>query len=331
MELSEAQDKILRHVSDGAVENVPLGDAVGRVIVKALKSLRPLPHFNFSLMDGYAIGEPDNLPPIDSFSFEIIGELAAGCTDIPSLAAGEAVRIMTGAAVPTGATRVVPFEVCHAQGGRVQIPQPLPGKTFIRRLGAIMASGAVIIKAGEKVDICHLEALASSGYGTLPVFKRPEVRFFCTGSELVDIGTSPAIGQKISSNPYLLSALIQQAGGIAIDLGIVPDNPTALTKIMRQCRKEAETGAEPHIIISTGGMGPGKYDLTAAAFREMGGEIIYERLAIKSPPTLFGRLDNILYFALPGPPPAVGRLFPLLIGPAIRRFQRYEHDRMRGV
>ncbi len=327
MKLDAAQNEILRLVRSGAVETIPLQQVMGRVSAAPSKCCRPIPHFNYASMDGYAIANQAGSTEFGGeLNFNIIAELAAGDTIIPRITPGEAIRIMTGAAVPEGADRVVPFEICQEVAGRVKIPYPLPSKSFIRRRGSEMKIGQVILHTGERVALCHLSALVANGFAELSVFKRPEVWFFCTGSELVEINSTPLAGQKIGSNVYLLSRLIHQAGGRPINLGRVVDSLQDIKRLLVDCQEGAAKKGGQQIIVSTGGMGPGKYDLVARAFAEIGGEIIYNTLAIRpGQSTLLGRLPNLLYFALPGPPPAIAALFPLLITPAILRQQGVRH------
>ncbi len=324
MDLNIAQNKILCYAKSGLTEKISLRQAVGRVNATTIQCQRPIPYFSYAVMDGYAIIKPKvkGKDPADSLNFDIIYELAAGDTNIPPLKAEEAVKIMTGAAIPLGANQVVPFEICQDDNTRVQIPLPLPTKTFIRHQGSDMATGAVILRPGEQIALSHLESLVANGNGSLSVFKQPEVQFFCTGSELVEIDTRPKAGQKISSNPYLLDTLIKQAGGSPINLGLVKDTPHALKKVLSRCQQQATKSRVQQILISTGGLGPGKYDLVAKAFLELGGKILYNTLAIRpGKSTLFGYMDNLMYFALPGPPPAISTLFQVLIKPALLQIQ----------
>lgn len=336
MKIDTAQNEILRLVRSGAVETVPLQEAVGRISAAPHKCCRPIPHFNYAGMDGYAIANPVVGTELGGeLNLKITAELAAGDTVIPRITTGEAVRIMTGAAVPEGADRVVPFEICQEAANRVKIPSSLPSKAFIRRRGSEMKTGRVILRTGERISLCHLAALVANGFAELSVFVQPEVRFFCTGSELVGIDSTPRAGQKIDSNIYLLSHLIHQAGGRPVNLGRVVDSLPDIKRMLVDCQEGAAKKGGQQIIISTGGMGPGKYDLVAKAFTEAGGEIIYNSLAIRpGQSTLLGCLPNLLYFALPGPPPAIATLFPLLITPAILRQQgvrQAKPDRGRAI
>lgn len=312
LSLQQAKKNILRHILPLPSEKISIADALHRRPSETLKALLPVPHFRQSTMDGYAvhsadIRERDILP--------VTGEIPAGCTDITPLPTGQAIRIMTGGAVPPGADRVIPQEHCRKSKDGIFITRMGKRRNNIRTRGADLKKGQVIIRKGVSLEPGHLQFLATSGYTMLPVFQQPAVAYLCTGSELVD--THPLPGQLISGNRSLLNSLIQQAQGLPVDLGTVVDDTRIITEKIRQA-------GPVQIIITTGGMGPGKYDLIREVCSEIGIKPIYRSLNVRpGRATLFGVKDSLLFFGLPGPPPAAHVLFQELVKPAILAFQGY--------
>ncbi len=311
LSLSAAQAAIRARITTCGTENTGLAEALNRVSAASVRCRRPIPHFSAAAMDGYALG------PIKDGNYIIKAETAAGDTTCRSLRAGEAVRIMTGALLPSAAERVVPFEQTR-EDGNVLITGPLPRNKFIQHQGGELNQGRIIIRRGERVNTSHLIYLSADGQENIRVYKAPRAAFFCTGSELTTESKPPS-GKRRNSNNLLLAALIRRADAVPLDLGPAADTPESLRAALR---RGIGTDDEQTILISTGGMGPGKYDLTTAIFKEMGGEVIFAHLNLRpGKGTLCGRLGSLLYFALPGPPAAVNTIFPLLIGPALRQAQ----------
>ncbi len=309
--LSAAQAAVRARITTCGTESAALSEALDRVSAASVLCRRPIPHFSAAAMDGFALGA---LKGKDG-RYIIKAETAAGDTVCRSLRAGEAVRIMTGALLPAATERVLPFELTTEKGNEL-LAGLLPRRKFIQRRGWELGRGRVIIRRGEQVNTSHLIYLSADGQENILVYKAPRAAFFCTGSELTT-ESRPAAGKRRNSNNLLLAALIRRVGAVPLDLGLAADTPETLRAALR-----GGAGSQPSVLISTGGMGPGKYDLTTAIFKEMGGEVIFDRLSLRpGKGTLCGRLDNLLYFALPGPPAAVNTVFPLLVSPALRQAQ----------
>jgi len=311
--LKNARKLIMAHVSPVDGETLPLQDCLNRRPACNLLSTIPVPHFRQSTMDGYAVNGKSLAGVKPPLELPIVGEIAAGCTTIAALAKGEAVRIMTGGSVPAGADRVIPFEWCREAAGRVIIYRFGPKGRFIRQVGTDLNKGQLIIRKGETITPCHLHLLATSGMQQVRVFARPHVSFLCTGSELVE--QSPLPGQIISGNRALLDGLIRQAGGIPRYLGAAIDETDHIAMKLQEA-------GQPRIIITTGGMGPGKYDLMGEVLEKIGVKIFYRALQVRpGRATIFGVRNQTLFFSLPGPPPAVHILFNELVRPAILALQ----------
>ncbi len=316
--LPQAQRLILAQAGPLAAERIPLERALGRVAAVSLKSTTPKPSFDQSTRDGYGLADiPPDFAGYPEMSLPVVGEIAAGAHDVVDLQQGQAVRIMTGAPVPEGCSRVLPLEICREHGGRVTLSaSALRGpETYIRRRGSDLPVGRVLVGKGQVILADHLLMLAENGYATIRVCRRPRVEVVCTGSELVNPGDRVARGQKVSGNGVLLSALVRGVGAICAGTAAVPDQVAALRlALAERIRKR------PQVIITTGGMGPGRFDLVEEVFSALGGETMYRRLKMRpGKSTLFGLVDGILFFGLPGPPPAVHLLFHELVAPALRR------------
>ncbi|RJX36129.1 MAG: molybdopterin molybdenumtransferase MoeA [Desulfurivibrio sp.] len=313
LSLAAARKLITGHACPLPGETLPLQDCLHRRPARNLLSAIPVPHFCQSTMDGYAINGGSmagSKPPLE---LPVVGEIAAGCTEIVALAGGEAVRIMTGGSVPAGADRVIPFEWCREADGLVIIFRLGSKGSHIRQVGTDLRKGQLIIRQGEVIFPCHLHLLATSGMARIRVFARPSVLFVCTGSELVE--KSPLPGQIISGNRALLHGLITEAGGNPGYLGAALDDTD-------QIAMKLQEAGQASIIITTGGMGPGKYDLMGEVLEKIGVQILYRSLQVRpGRATIFGVREQTMFFSLPGPPPAVQILFNELVRPAIFALQ----------
>lgn len=316
IDLETAQRLILKKCRVLPAERVCLSKSLNRFPAAPLVALEPLPGYDQSLRDGYAIGAERRG---GENSFAVIDEVAAGDTRELFLGAGEAVRIMTGGLVPENTLAVVPRELCRVEKETLSVETVFlkPRKRFIHLKGSELAGGEVIAPEGAAIGAAQLILLAGVGYDTVPLVRKPRVSFFCTGSELVTGGEEKTAGEKYSANSHLLQGLVELAGAELQVQKTVKDDPEAVLEAFA-----AMSGAGSDIIVSTGGMGPGKFDLVEDAFSRAGGRVSYRSLHLRpGKSTLFGMLGEALFFGMPGPPPAVHLLFNELIRPAIRALQ----------
>jgi molybdopterin molybdotransferase len=226
---------------------------------------------------------------------------------------------MTGGMVPTGGLRVVPQEDCEPEGDMVTIPVHALERqnTYIHNKGSKIAENDLIVAAGTILQAEHSALLATTGHATIEVYRKPRVGFFCTGSELVDSIDQLEPGLKISANRFLLGGLVRQFLAEGKDLGIVKDLQDDLGRTFDRLR-----AASFDVVISTGGMGPGKFDLLEEAFVRAGGQVVFRSLNMRpGNAILFGRLGKTLFFGLPGPPEAVRTLVNEVVGPALLHLQ----------
>lgn len=290
--------------------------AGGRVLASGIISLDPVPGYDESTRDGYALGAPLGVAG-NSYKLNT-DEAFAGNTRSIALNIGQACHVMTGGLIPVGTHCVVPKELATVFGGmllKVCDLGSLPD--FIKRCGSEFSKGQPILEKGTILKADHLASLAQIGNETVDVYKRPRVGILATGSELVELGDELAPGLKIASNKYLLSQLCSSFGADVVDLGIVGDKEEDLTEFFSTLMAR-----KFDVIVTTGGMGPGKYDLLETSFCSVGGRMITNSLPLSpGKSTLVGWLSDTLFFGLPGNPSAVHPLFVELIAPGLLAMQ----------
>lgn len=314
--LERAQRLILASLFPLPAENVPLLDATGRIAAQPIKAIRAVPDFARSSMDGFAI-DSKILANIGEASLRISGEIAAGTTNLPILNDNTAIRIMTGGAIPAGADQVIPVEQCRLVDDRVLLTGPSRPGGHIRPAGADLRRGETIVAGGQQIEPQHLPLLAESGCDPIQVVTRPKLAILCTGSELLDTMTTPLPGQIVGGNRFLLQALTSKAMALVHETSLANDDLDAISE-----RLAAALAGPAHMVITTGGMGPGKFDLLPQAFARLGIKPLYQALAVRpGRSTMFGMAGTKPVFALPGPPPAVFLLFHELVLPALRQLQ----------
>ena len=315
LSLAQARKTIVSSVSALPGEQVALSEALSRVTVVPLLASLPKPFYAQSTRDGFALSGTAFSVDKTSSRFQLVGEIAAGSVAMSTLRSGEAVRIMTGGMIPSGCNRVVPFEGCQEGNGLVTIAHAeIQGKQrYIRHVGSEHKAGDLLVDAGVHLQPDHLRVLAENGLHNLFVCRRPEIAVLCTGSELVDVGETTRPGKKVSGNGILLSSLLRLAGARCRCSLTVGDDVEAIQRKIEWC-----LDTDVDMIITTGGMGPGKYDLMQQVFDRLQGDMRYNQLMVRpGKSTLFGMVGKVPFFALPGPPPAVRILFYELIMPAL--------------
>lgn len=317
--LDGAHAAISKHLHPLEPQQIAVADALSRISAVPVTAARPKPLYDQSSRDGFALSAEPHVREDGRVIFQVVGEAAAGCGKQPPLQSGQAVRIMTGAMVPPKCDRVAPFEVCSELENRVAMaPEELTGRRlFIRTRGSELQEGKVLVPAHTCLQPDHLRVLVENGCHEVQVYRRPRAAVICTGSELVEPGEEVRPGQKISGNGILLNALLAVHGGECCWSATVTDQ---VDLIAQQVLQALAVGTD--MVITTGGMGPGKFDLMEQVFAELGGTVVYNRLRVRPGKfTLLGMVGRVPFFALPGPPPAVRILFRELIIPALNRLQ----------
>lgn len=307
------KEQTLRHTT----ETVALYDALGRVLATDVVADSDLPPFDRSQMDGYAVKANDvQTAPV---SLRIVGESAAGRGWHHDMQEGEAVRIMTGAPVPSGADSVQQVEFTHElkDGTVVELLQSVePGKSIVKR-GSEVKKGDTVLTAGTVINAAMMAVLASFGYAEIEVSRRPRVAVVATGSELVPVNQEPGQDQIRDSNNYSIRAYAHLAGATTEEAKLTGDD---ISDLKTQITKAASTS---DIVVTSGGVSMGIYDFTKTALRELGAELFFERVALRpGKPTVFGRLPSgALVFGLPGNPVSVSVTFNLFVRTALLAMQ----------
>jgi len=315
--LQKAQQIISSNIKRLPGESVDLKDGLNRIVFSDITAIVPQPPFDESMRDGYVIPESDEHDKATK-RFEIVGEIPAGKTYADRLHPGTACRIMTGGCVPRGGVHVVPFEKCAEQNGEMVVAgHLLESARYIRKKGSEIALGDRVVQSGVALQPMHLALLSSCGVRSVDVSTRPSFGFLCTGSELRSLSSELEKGQKYSSNSVLLEGLSTSFGACPEDLGVIEDNKSDLLDFFLKAK-----GRGLDFLVTTGGVGPGKYDLVRDAFVEAGGQVVFTALDMRpGKSVLFGILEGTLFFGLPGPSFAVQTLFNVLVGPAILAMQ----------
>jgi len=301
---AEYQARILDDLAPLASVRIPLADARGLVAADDVRSPIPLPVFDNSAMDGYAL----RLADLTASTLPVAGESAAGSATA-TLPAGHAMKVMTGAPIPEGADCVVPYEVTDRGTTVVTIhDRPAPG-AHIRRQGEDVQIGDTVVLAGSPLSPRHLAVIAATGAGDVAVHPRPVVTIISTGSELRQPGETLPDGGIYDSNTTLLRALIEGVGATA-ECETVTDDPALLEERVRSARGD--------LVITTGGVSAGDYDVVKEALAPLG--IWFGPLAMQpGKPQGTGRLDGVPIICLPGNPVSAYVSFTFFVRPALRR------------
>jgi molybdopterin molybdotransferase len=292
--VAEALDRILDAVSPTPAEAVAVERAHGRVLAEGLVARLTQPPFDASAMDGYAIKSVD-LGVLPS-TLEVVGEAAAGHPFAGTLARGQAVRIFTGAPVPSGSDAIVIQEDAERLGDKVRILNASIDRTHIRPRGLDFEAGAALLAAGRRLGARELSLAAAMGYARLSVRRRPRLALLSTGDELVAPGQTPGHAQIISSNHLGVAAMAETAGAEVEFLGIARDLPESLSAHFAKA-------ADADVLVTIGGASVGDHDLVAPVLTARGMNLSFWKIAMRpGKPLMFGRLGQTRILGLPGNP-----------------------------
>jgi len=273
------------------VETVALGEAAGRVLAEDVAADRDVPALARSVRDGFAIRAAD-VPG----RLSIIGEVRAGDRFTGALQAGQAVEIMTGAPMPAGADAVVMVEHTKREDGLVIIEAAAEREQYINPRGCEAAAGETVLRKGRRLDYTGVAMLAAFGRGSVAVCRKPYVAVVPTGDEIVEVDQQPADFQIRNSNAWSLAAQVARAGGMPGVLGIARDTAA-------HTREMIERGLRADLLLLSGGVSAGKYDVVEPVLAECGAEFFFDRVLIQpGQPLVFGLARGTFFFGLPGNP-----------------------------
>ena len=288
--------------------NVSVWDALGYVLAQEVKTDREYPPFDRSTRDGYAVRASEAAV---GAKLRCAGEIKAGDAVTQPLAVGTCVQIMTGAAVPTGADAVVMIEHTQREGDAVRFDRATrPGQNIVPR-GSEANAGQTILTPGMRLGYAELALAGQIGETELRCAAKPRVAILSTGDEVVSVDDLPGPFQIRNSNSVSLSAQVRLAGGEPVLLGNAADRTDDL-------RAKIERGLKEDVLVLSGGVSMGKYDLVETVLKEIGAEFYFDAVAIRpGKPAVFGRCRDTFVFGLPGNPVSTMVTFELFVSPAL--------------
>jgi molybdopterin molybdotransferase len=320
LSVKDAETIIFNHVQplnqENDLEIVDLLTAFHRILATPVISSLDFPHWDNSAMDGFAVRYEDvqNSNSENPTILEIVEEIPAGYQPQITIKPGQAARIFTGAIIPKGADTVIMQEKTNLQENQVFIfatPQP---QEFIRKQGDFYQAGTELLPAGITLNPAEIAILAAAQLPKISVLRRPRVAIFSSGDELVTPEQTLKPGQIVDSNQYALAALVRNLGAEVLTLGIIKDNPSALTETINYAINNSD------IVISSGGVSVGDYDYIANILTSLGAEIHFRAVQMRpGKPLTFATFPNSLYFGLPGNPVSALVTFWRFVEPTIKK------------
>lgn len=310
--VEEALELVAKYTQPLAARRVVLGEAAGLVLAEEIRSEVNSPPYDKALMDGYAVRSSDREPVR-----QVLEEIAAGAVPRFPVTAGAASRIMTGAPIPDGADAVVQIERTELVGDsevRLEQVDAAAGQNVLP-LGASLRVGDVVLRAGVICRPIEIGVLAEIGRSVVSAIPRPRVAILPTGNELVEVNETPAAGQIRNSNGPLLAASAVRARAEVLELGIARDERDGL-------RHSIEQGLAADVLVLSGGVSAGKFDLVPEVLMELGVETVFHKISMRpGKPLWFGVKQDgerlVLVFGLPGNPVSSLVCFELFVRPAI--------------
>ncbi len=290
------------------IETVALDDALGRVTAERVTSPVDLPLFRNSQMDGFAVRAADVAhAPV---SLPVAGEVAARPSDPPPLRPGTAVRIMTGAVVPEGADAVIPVEDTLADTTSVSISRGRAAGEYVRERGSDVRAGDELLPAGVRLGSRHLAVLAAAGLASVEVRARLSIAIITTGSELIEPGATPTLGQVFDSNGTALAAAVRAAGAVVHTRAHVADDVAAMERAL-------DAAADADLIVTSGGISAGDYEVVREALEPHGARVGHVAMQPGGPQaTAAWRGTPVICF--PGNPVSTQLSFEVFLAPLLR-------------
>ena len=320
--VEEALERILAEISPLTVTQVPLPESLGLVLAEDVIAQEDIPPFANSAMDGFALLSQDSQPRGGQPPrLRVTGGVAAGYVADHAVEPGTAMRIMTGAPVPPGADAVIQVELTRSDSPEsewVEIQQAVEPGNNIRPAGEDMHRGQTVLFRGTEIGPWEIGVLATLGWASVPVIRRPRVAVLGTGDEVIDVDEPLRPGKIRNSNSYLLEAAVQQAGAEPQRLGVARDTVESL-------REKFTEAIRCDLIITSGGVSVGEFDLVKNIMTEQG-EIHFWRINMRpGKPVAFGHIGGVPLLGLPGNPVSAAVTFELFGRPVIRKMSGHTH------
>lgn len=314
--VAQARDRILAQISVLDGEEVPLLVSRDRVLTEEVRAVREVPPFTNSAMDGYAVRAADvrSASPDRPVRLRLLGEIRAGGPAPAAVQAQTALRIMTGAMMPEGADAVVRIEDTAEADNQVAIRVGVGEGTNVRRAGTDVSKDSVVAAPGRLITPGLIGVLASAGRSMVRCVRQPRVQLLTTGDELRDAGQTLGPGEITNTNRYTLVAALEGAGATALDAGVARDERTDLAARL-------ERFADADLVITTGGVSMGAYDLVRSLLEERDAVNFWQVALRPGKPLVFGSVHGVPLIGLPGNPVSALVGFELFVRPALRKMQ----------
>ncbi|WP_028546317.1 gephyrin-like molybdotransferase Glp [Paenibacillus taiwanensis] len=323
----EAQHMLIHRINSEAVEVIPLEQAYLRRSAQTIRANMPVPHFQRSMMDGFAVKAADTCHAQQNMAvrLQVVGSIACGDVSKKPLMSGEAVRIMTGAQLPEGADAVIKLEgtsdlqrrtTGQSQDDTILIHQSVSEGENVNAIGSEMEEGQLLIEKGSRLEAGEMALLAMFGYEYIHVYTKPRVAIISTGHELLSISASIEAGKIRNSNSYMLLAQIQEAGGTPYLLPHVADDLHQLTQVLKEALQQYDA------VITTGGVSVGDHDILYDFTQNWEGELLFNKVQMRpGSPSTVGFFRGTPLFALSGNPSACFVGCEMFVRPALLRMQ----------
>jgi molybdopterin molybdotransferase len=325
IEIERARELVLERAAPLEAERVALAEALARVLADEVRSEEPVPGFDNSAMDGFAVraGDTAGARPDSPVVLRVAGESRAGHPADTPVRAGEALRISTGAVVPAGADAVVRVEDTRGVDGTVLVEEEVEAGRDIRRAGEDIAPGQTVLRPGTPIGPAELGVIASLGLRSVVCRRRPRVHVITGGDELIEPGEEMRPGAVRNSNAYSVSALVEWSGAAVAGAALIPDR-------LEETRTAIAAALEADVVVICGGVSVGEHDHVKRALAELEVEESFWGLALKpGKPTWFGTRGRTLVFGLPGNPVSAMVTFLLLARPALASLSGRDPERQR--
>ena len=313
--VDEAREIILSKISAKGVEKVSINDALGRVLAEDITARRNNPPMDNSAMDGYAVIAADiqTATPDNPVKLEVVDNVPDGSVAQVTLQNNQAIRIMTGAPIPPGADAVLMQEDTDKNGSGILAKDKAEVGENIRLAGEDVKIGEVVIPKGVTITPAHIGMMAVVGRSHIYVSQRPTVAILSTGDEIVELDEIPEGPCIYNSNGYMLAAQISSAGALPCYLGVAKDDEKDLME-------KFDWALKCDIVVSSGGVSVGDYDLVKASLDKLGNEMVFWKVAMKpGKPLAFGKIGETPIFGLPGNPVSSFVSFEQFARPAIKK------------
>ncbi|TDF91864.1 gephyrin-like molybdotransferase Glp [Paenibacillus piri] len=320
VQVEEAQQTILSYARPLNTEEIALEESFGRRLAEPVAASHPVPHFRRSGVDGYAVHAADSeaASPGQPVALQVTETIPCGAVPVHAVKRGQAARIMTGAIVPDGADAVIMLEMTEPSGDKVNIRKRMAPDENISPVGHEMRYNDPLLQPGRTIGPGEAALLATFGYKTVRVYRKPRVGIFSTGTELLEVGQPLEAGKIRNSNSYMLACQVQEAGGIPLIMPVLPDEPDVVEAALLAAMQHAD------VIVTSGGVSVGDKDVLVDLFERWDGTLLFNKVAMRpGSPTSAGIWRDKPLFALSGNPGASFVGFELFVRPYLRALLGY--------